>query len=131
METDQVKVYMEPDIVSIGPEVSVVETAKLMAEKKVGSVLIKEDEQFIGIFTETDLVRKVVAMEFPLEDMSVASVMSRTIESIDCESSMIMAFIMMQRKKMRHLAVTENNEIVGVLSLKDIANYYVEKFSKK
>lgn len=131
MEMDQVKVYMEPDIISIGPEMSVLEAAKVMSEKKVGSVFVKEDERFVGIFTETDLLRKVVALEFPPADMSVASLMNKTIETIDGESSMILAFIMMQKKKLGHLAVTEGKEIVGVLSIKDIANYYVEKFSKK
>ena len=130
MGTDQVKVYMASNIISIGPELSVVEAAKLMSEKKVGSIFIKEDEEYVGIFTETDLLRKVIALEFPPADMSVASVMNKTIETIDCESSMILAFIMMQKKKLGHLAVAEGKKIVGVLSIKDIANYYVEKFSK-
>jgi CBS domain-containing protein len=131
MGTDQVKVYMVPEVISIGPELSVLEAAKLMSEKKIGSVFIKEDDQYVGIFTETDLLRKVVALEFPPADMSVASLMNKTIETIDSESSMILAFITMQKKKLGHLAVTEGKEIVGVLSIKDIANYYVEKFSKK
>lgn len=131
MSMDQVKVYMEPNIISIKPEMSVLEAVKLMSEKKVGSVFVKEDEKFVGIFTETDLLRKVVALEFPPEEMSVSNVMNKTIISIDGESSMISAFIIIQKKKIRHLAVTEGKEIVGVLSIKDITNYYVEKFGGK
>ena len=131
MDMDQVKVYMEPNILSIKPEMSVLEAAKLMSEKKVGSVFVKEDEKFIGIFTETELLRKVVALEFPPEEMSVSNVMNKSIITIDGESSMISAFILIQKEKIRHLAVTEGKEIVGVLSIKDIANYYVEKFGGK
>ncbi len=131
MAIDLVKTYMASSIISIGPELSVVEAAKLMNEKKVGSIFIKEGDQYVGIFTETDLLRKVIALEFPPADMSVASVMNKTIESIDSESSMILAFIMMQKKKLGHLAVTEGKEIVGVLSIKDVASYYVEKFTNK
>ncbi len=131
MDMDQVKVYMEPNIISIKPEMSVLEAVKLMSEKKVGSVFVKEDEKFVGIFTETELLRKVVALEFPPEEMSVSNVMNKSIITIDGESSMISAFIIIQKKKIRHLAVTEGKEIVGVLSIKDIANYYVEKFGGK
>lgn len=125
---DAIKFYMDESIVSVDSQTSILETVKIMREKEIGSILITEKEETIGIFTETDLLRKVIAEESSPKDVLVADVMSKPLMTIDSEMSMIAAFLKMQQSNIRHLGITEKGKIIGVISIKDIANYYVNKF---
>ena len=126
---NEVKIYMSDPSLTTDSQATVLETVKLMRDHKVGSILIMENERSIGIFTETDLLRKVVADEKDLGNVKISAVMSAPVITIDPDASLVKAFMIMQQKKVRHLVVTEKTKTVGVISIKDIANYYVNKFS--
>lgn len=128
---DEVKVYMSDPSVTIGGESSVLDTVKLMRENKVGAILVTEKGEITGIFTETDLLRKVSADEKPMGSTKISSVMSKPLVSIDAEEKMLKAFHEMQQRNIRHLTITEGETVVGILSIKDIANYYIGKFANK
>ena len=128
---DDIKHFMSNSSLSVDSKATVLETIKLMRDKKVGSLLVTENGDFVGIFTETDLLRKVAAEEGSPEKTQVSSVMSSPLLSIDGNKSVVTAFLMMQQKNIRHLGVLDNNKITGVISIRDIANYYVSKFRKK
>lgn len=128
---DTIKFFMEDQIVSVNSDNNVKETVQVMSEKKIGAILISDGKDFIGIFTETDLLRKVVAVEADLQSVKIKDVMSHPLMTIDMNSSMVAAFVIMQQKNLRHLAVTDKKQVIGILSIKDIANYYVEKFRPK
>ena len=128
---DDVKHFMSDTLSSVDSKTTVMETIKLMRDNKVGSILVKENEDFVGVFTETDLLRKVASEDLDLENTQISSAMSSPIISIDCNKSMVAAFLMMEQKNIRHLGVLENKKIIGVISIKDIASYYVNKFKKK
>ncbi len=125
---DAVKFYMDESIISVDSQTTILETVKLMRDKAIGSVLVSEKEEIKGIFTETDLLRKVIAEESSPKEILVSSVMSQPLMTIDCEMSMVAAFLKMQQSNIRHLGITEKKKIIGVISIKDIANYYVNKF---
>ena len=128
---DDVKTYMSDPSVHIDSEATVMATVKLMRDNMVGSILITKGTAYVGIFTETDLLRKVAAESKPMDQIKISTVMSAPLLTVDCDASMVQAFALMQRKNIRHLAVTRKDDIVGILSIKDIANYYVNKFTKK
>lgn len=128
---DTIKYFMEDDIVSVDTNATVHDTVQLMNEKRIGAVLVSEGDDYKGIFTETDLLRKVIAPGTSPADVKVHTVMSSPLQMIDCESTMVAAFIIMQQKNIRHLAVTQKKKVIGILSIKDIANYYVNKFRPK
>jgi CBS domain-containing protein len=125
---DAIKFYMDESIISVDSQTTVLETVKIMREKKIGSVLVTEKDEIIGIFTETDLLRKVIAEESSPNEMLISSVMSQPLMTIDSEMTMVAGFLKMQQSNIRHLAITEKGKIIGVISIKDIANYYVNKF---
>jgi signal-transduction protein with cAMP-binding, CBS, and nucleotidyltransferase domain len=125
---DAIKFYMDESIISVDSQNTVLETVKIMRKKKIGSVLVTEKGETIGIFTETDLLRKVIAEENSPNEMLISSVMSQPLMTIDCEMTMVAGFLKMQQSNIRHLAITEKGKIIGVISIKDIANYYVNKF---
>lgn len=127
---DQVKDFLKPDIIEISSKSSVYEACKRMKEYNVGSILITERRAYVGIFTETDLLKKVVAENDFAASTVVSKVMTREIFYIDSGASMVAAFLKMQKKNIRHLVVKEGENVAGVLSIKDVANYYVHKFSE-
>jgi len=74
----------------------------------------------VGIVTETDLVRKVIASRLPASSTSVRSVMNYPLIQIDINCTVRDASRLMAKERIRHLAVTEENTVVGLVSLRDL-----------
>jgi CBS domain-containing protein len=91
-----------------------------MSEKRIGSLLILERGDMVGIVTETDMVRKVLAARLPASSTPVGAVMSYPLIQIDINHTIRDASRLMAEKRIRHLAVTEENKIVGLLSVRDL-----------
>lgn len=119
-----VKDYMDGNMVVIQPESSATDAAKLMLKNRIGSLIVKNDATYLGILTEGDISRKVIAMEIAPTEISVKEIMSKDILAVDSRSTMREAFLEMNKRKIRHIAVTDNGRYIGVLSIKDFANYY-------
>ncbi|MBT6716835.1 MAG: CBS domain-containing protein [Nitrospina sp.] len=131
METsDCVKDYMDGKIVTIDPEASATNAAKLMLEHKIGSLVVKKDGTYLGVLTEGDISRKVTALEIAPNEIPVKNIMSKDILAIDGRSTMRKAFLEMNKRKIRHIAVTDNGRYIGILSIKDFANYYSNRIVK-
>ena len=107
-------------IETIASERTVLEAAQTMAEKQIGSLLVIEAGEMVGIVTETDLVRKVIASHLPASSTSVRSVMNYPLIQIDINCTVREASRLMAKERIRHLAVTEDNKVVGLVSLRDL-----------
>ena len=117
--------YMSSTVISVGPESTVQETAKFMQEKNIGSVLVKEKDDYIGIVTETDLTRKVLGGGLDPKTTKITAVMTpQPIITMDCHEAVTEANAIMAKKKVRHLPVTENDKIVGMISVKDLVAFF-------
>lgn len=126
---DKVKDFITPPAIHISAKLSVFEACTRMKKHKVGYILVSEGKGFVGIFTEADLLTKVVAQNEWPDSTPIVKVMTKELFYIDSESSMVAAFLKMQIKNIRHLVVKEEQNIVGVLSIKDVGKFYVNKFS--
>ena len=113
-------VLMRTTMETIASERTVQEAAQTMAEKRIGSLLILERGDMVGIVTETDLVRKVIAARLPARSTPIGAVMSYPLIQIDINHTVRDASRLMAEKRIRHLAVTEENKIVGLLSVRDL-----------
>jgi signal-transduction protein with cAMP-binding, CBS, and nucleotidyltransferase domain len=120
--------YMSSTVVSVDSEATVQETVLCMHGNNVGSVLIKEAGEYVGIVTETDLTRKVLGKGLDAESTVIASVMTSPVLSMDRFLPVEEANQFMHKNKIRHLAVTEEEKIVGVLSVKDLVSYFTKDF---
>jgi CBS domain-containing protein len=114
------RLLMQTTLETMGSERTVLEAAQTMAEKRIGSLLVLEAGDMIGIVTETDLVRKVIAAHLPANGTSVGAVMNAPLTQIDITGTARDASQLMAEKRIRHLAVTEDNKVVGLLSLRDL-----------
>ncbi len=120
--------YMSSPVISIDSELTVQEAAQQMHAKNVGSVLVRIYDKYVGVLTETDLSRKVVAKKLNPETTMVSSIMTTPIISMDRYMPVIEAEEFMKNKKIRHLVVTEEDEVVGILSVKDLVSCYSKSF---
>lgn len=109
---------------SIGPKASIASAAKTMRQARVGSLFVKKGKQFIGIVTDTDIVRRAVASGKPLGKLTIEKVMTSPICTIEGSQSIDEAQSMMADLGVRHLGVTKNGEIAGVLSVRDVLSFY-------
>jgi CBS domain-containing protein len=118
MET--IESQMTTPIISIYSEATAQEAAQLMKEKGIGSLLIKGYDGYVGIISERDLVYKVVGEGLAPNATPLSSIMSESILSIEKKASSSEASALMMEYKINHLVITENEDIVGILSIKDL-----------
>jgi signal-transduction protein with cAMP-binding, CBS, and nucleotidyltransferase domain len=116
--------YMVSPVLSVSSDTSTQEAAQLMESKHIGSLLVKDGETFVGIITETDLTRKIVAQGLQDKNPCVREIMTAPLQTIDCHEPIVDANQLMANKRVRHLAVTENDQVVGMLSVRDLIHYY-------
>ncbi|MGB0909293.1 MAG: cyclic nucleotide-binding/CBS domain-containing protein [Nitrospirales bacterium] len=112
---------MNRELVRVDDRKSVAVVANLMRIQKVGSVLVERDGEIVGIVTEADIVRKVVSMHRFAEYTPVKRIMSSPVICIDEDRPIFEAADLMDRSRVRHLAVANSDEgIIGVLSVRDL-----------
>jgi CBS domain-containing protein len=117
--------YMTTRMTTMDSKDSVLDIAKMMAERSISSVAITDDKsRIIGILTERDVV-KAIANGVPPDGITVGSLMSHPVVSIEKGSSVEDAARVMAQKKLRHLLVEDasNRGIVGIITVTDLARY--------
>ena len=115
---------MTRDLSFIHEEASIQEAARFMNHKRIGSLLVKKEEDFSGIVTETDVVRAVAEQSAEVCQLTVKELMSSPIITIDRKMSPHSARDLMADRRIRHLGVTEEGKIVGVISVRDLLAYF-------
>lgn len=123
---DDIGDYMSSPVFSIDHNSTVQEAAQYMRVSNVGSLLIKEFDDFVGIVTETDLTRKVVGGGLNPETTPISKIMTQPVQSMDRFLPIEEANQFMHKNKIRHLAISEDEKIVGMLSVKDLVAYYAK-----
>ncbi len=115
-----VREIMTTPVEVIDADASIREAAKRMSEKGIGSLVVVKDGNVVGIVTERDLVRAIgegVDLDAP-----VSTIMTEDVYAITPETSVLKALEMMRMHGVRHLpVVTENEDLVGIVSLRDLA----------
>jgi CBS domain-containing protein len=118
--------YMSDTIRSIHMDASLKEAGRSLQKWKVGSLLVDDGLRYIGIITDTDLSRKGVARGMDPGSTMVKSCMTKPVLSIEDSEPITSAVALMKSKGIRHLAVTEDSTIVGILSISDVLRYYAD-----
>lgn len=117
---EEILMVKGPDVVVAPSETPVAQAAKLMAEAKVGSLIVKDGDAVKGIFTERDLLQRVVARGRDPEATGVSEVMSSPVEECRLADDTDMVADRLTSRHIRHLAVIEEGALVGMISLRDV-----------
>lgn len=116
------------ELYSVAPDTMVFDAIKLMAEAKVGALLVLEDEQLVGIVSERDYARKVILESRSSRETPVRDVMTNVVLTVTPEQSIDECLLLMSKHHIRHLPVSENGKPVGMLSVMDVVrNIILEK----
>jgi CBS domain-containing protein len=108
------------NIISLPPDTTVRAAAKVMAKHKIGAVPVTESGRLIGIFTERDLISRVIAPEVNPDATRLRDVMTPQPQTIDVAESAGKALQMMRDGGFRHLPVTQKGQLLGIVSIRDI-----------
>ena len=117
-----VKSFMIPieKFVKVDRDVKVRQAAQMMRDYGIGSVFVTSGEQIIGILTDTDLVRRVVAVGADPSEIQVEKIMSAPIVTIEGDKTLLDANDLMAREHIRHLGITKEGKLVGMISVRDL-----------
>ncbi len=114
-----VEILPKQDVLTLRPTMSVGEAARLMAYRGVGAALVTEGTALKGIFTERDVLEKVVAAGRDPDRTMVAEVMTARPVTISLQTSVREALRAMRERHLRHLPVMRDGGIVGIVSMRD------------
>ena len=118
-----VKDIMTRTPASISPNATAKEAAKMMRKKKVGSLLIVDSEELLGIITDRMITIEVVASGLDVEKTKVRDFMYESVVSVPPEMEAAKAAKLLEELEIRYLPVTVKGKVVGILSVSDIANF--------
>jgi CBS domain-containing protein len=113
-------VLHDQTIVTLKPDVTVREAAKQMGEKRIGAFPVVEKGKLVGIFSERDVVNRVVAPGRDPNKTSVGDVMTPNPDTIGPNDSVADALELMSKKGYRHLPVLEDGRLLGIISIRDL-----------
>ncbi len=116
---------MSTPVQTVAPKDDVTTAAELMATKNIGSVVVMENDQVVGMVTATDLYR-LAANRPPQTDQPVENVMTAAIELITADATVEEAAARLRDANINHLPVIEDDELVGIITTTDIAQYLTE-----
>jgi CBS domain-containing protein len=110
------------------PETLVSKAAGLMAAKNVGAIMVIENDHLVGIFTERDVVFRVVARGLDAQATRLADVMTRAPHTVDANKSFGYALLVMQENGFRHLPVMQDGKLIGIVSARSAMDPELEEF---
>ena len=114
-------------VVTIDGHHSVLDAAILMADEFVGSAVITESSKIVGIFTERDLMMRVVGKKRDPELVSIKDVMTRNVITVSPKDTAPTCLNLMKTHRCRHLLVFDGDEFIGIVSLRDMVALMMEE----
>lgn len=110
----------------LSPDATAFEASQEMSQKHVGAVLVGSDANLLGLFSERDLMNRVVSKGLDYYQVKVADVMTRSVTTIGPDETIEHCHDKMIKLKCRHLPIKENGKIIGMVSIRDVMEWMVE-----
>ena len=114
------------DVFSIRPDAAVIDAIRMMAEHRVGALLVMEGARLAGIISERDYARKVVLQGRSSKDTPVRDIMTAQVVTVAPADSTERCMELVTNSRIRHLPVLDGDQVVGVLSIGDLVKAVME-----
>jgi len=105
---------------SITPDASVFEAVQLMADKRVGALMVVDRNELVGVISERDYAREIVLKDRVSRDTPVSAIMTQRVLYVRPQQTLEECMALMTEKHLRHLPVLDNGRLVGVVSMRDV-----------
>jgi CBS domain-containing protein len=115
------------NVYSVEPGDTVYQALRLMADKNIGAVLVRSDQKIEGIFSERDYARKVILLGKTSKETLVSEIMTTHVISVEPGWTADQCMALMTEKRIRHLPVMEQGQLIGVISIGDVVRAVVEE----
>ena len=112
-------------VAALGSEASVRDAAKLMAERRIGAIVVIDGGRLSGIFTERDLMMRVVKPGLDPKKTPLSLVMTRDIQAVTPGTTLEAALALMYVHRFRHLVVMDGPHLHGIVSMRDLAYHLI------
>lgn len=112
---------------SVRPDDTVFESLKMMADKGIGGVVVMDGDELVGIVTERDYARRLILEDRESKSTTVADIMTRQVRWVSEEETVDECMALMIEKKLRHLPVMKDDQVIGVVSIRDLVNEVVKE----
>ena len=112
---------------SVGPDTSVLDALKLMAENNIGSVLVMNNDEFLGVVTERDYSRKVILMGKHSVNTKVSDIMTSNLPKVKPDDNIDHCMELMTTGNIRYLPVFEDTKLKGIISITDVVKETIIK----
>ena len=111
-------------IQAVKQDATIREAAELMKQQQIGSLLVEKDGQYVGIVTETDIVRKAAAQGLDLKKEKVITIASSPVITLDIYRTPQDAHDLMGEVGVRHLGISDKGKVVGIVSVRDLLVFF-------
>ncbi|MEW8188794.1 MAG: CBS domain-containing protein [Candidatus Thiodiazotropha endolucinida] len=115
------------EIETIDPNATVFEALQSMADHEIGSLVVVEDKKIVGLFSERDYARNIILKGRTSKATRVKEIMSSQVLVVNPEQTTEECMAIMTEKRIRHLPVMKDNELVGIISIGDLVKAIIEE----
>jgi CBS domain-containing protein len=114
------------DVLQVAPDATVLSVVAMLAEKRIGCVPVVENGEVIGIFSERDVVYQLAQSGHSMLESLVRDAMTTPAVTIASDTPIISALSLMTRRRIRHLPVVDEGEMVGFVSIGDLVKFRID-----
>jgi len=111
------------DVLKIHASATVFDAIKKIVDKNVGSILVTEGDEVVGIMTERDYLRKIAVLGRTSHETLVSEIMTAPLVYVTPETTIEESMAIMTDRRIRHLPVVENEDVVGIISIGDLVKF--------
>ena len=117
----------DPSVISCTTATSVAEAVRLLAERRIGALPVYDDGELAGIFSERDVIYQLHTAGPAMLERTVGEVMTAPPITVEPATPVLDALGLMTRRRIRHLPVVENGQVIGFVSIGDLVKYRIER----
>ena len=114
------------EIHSISPDAPVIDAIRLMAERRIGALLVMEGPRLVGMLSERDYARKIVLQGRSSKDTPVRDIMTGDVVSVSPQHNTDQCMQLVTDSRIRHLPVLENGQVIGLISIGDLVKAVIQ-----
>lgn len=116
------------EVTFVSPDIMVRDALRIMAEKNIGAIVVLDNSKIVGIFSERDYARKIVLKDKSSKTTPISEIMtSEDLVTVKPTTSVDDCMVLMTARRIRHLPVVENDQLLGVISIGDLVKHIIEE----